>query len=197
MMMRQRIARLVSNTFNPFLVSFVIIVLLVLHTAKSPSGVFKWAAIALVFSVLPVFGFMVYQVRRKKLDSIFPEGQGQRNMIYLMSSLLAAVGCAVMWYLNAPRLLTVSFIAGLLAVLVFMLINIYWKISLHTAFISAAAAVLTLVFGVKVAWLFLLVPLVAWSRLELKMHTPAQVGAGAVLAAAIVSGVLWGFGVTV
>jgi membrane-associated phospholipid phosphatase len=193
--MRQRIARLVSNAFNPFLVSFIAIVLLVWHTAASPAGAFKWGAIALILSVIPVFSFMLYQLRRKKIDSIFPEGQGQRKLIYLVASVIGAIGCFVMWYLNAPKLLTYSFIAGMVAVVIFMVINIYWKISVHTAFISAAAVVLTVVFGVKAVWIFLLLPLVAWSRLELKMHTLAQVIAGAVLSAAIVSGVLWGFGV--
>jgi membrane-associated phospholipid phosphatase len=193
--MRQRIARLTSSLFNPFLVCFVTIILLVWHTTDSLASALKWAAIALVFSVLPVFTFVVYQVRRKKLESIFPEGQGQRKMIYILASVLAAIGCGVMWYFNAPRLLAVSFIAGLLAVVIFMIINFYWKISLHTAFISATAVVLTLVFGIRVAWVLVLLPLIGWSRLALKMHTLMQVTAGAVLAAGIVAGMFWGFGV--
>jgi membrane-associated phospholipid phosphatase len=193
--MKQKVARLVSNIFNPFLVSFVTIVLLVVHTSDSPAGALKWAAIALALSVVPVLAFIAWQVRRKKLDGFFPEGQGQRKVIYLIASVLAAVGCAVMWRFNAPALLTVSFVAGLAAVVIFMVINIFWKISLHTAFISAAAGVLTLVFGLKAAWVFIFLPLVGWSRLELKMHTLWQVIAGAVLALVIVSGVLWGFGV--
>jgi membrane-associated phospholipid phosphatase len=193
--MRQRIARLTSSLLNPFLVSFVTIVFIVLDSTDSVTGALKWTAIALALSVLPVFLFILYQVRRKKLDSIFPETTGQRRMIYVLATVVAAAGCGVMWSFEAPELLAVSFIAGLAAVIIFMAINLYWKISLHTAFISAAAVVLTLVFGVKAAWVFVFLPLVAWSRLELKLHTPAQVAAGAILAAAIVAGALWGFGV--
>ncbi|MGD0794444.1 MAG: hypothetical protein ABR958_02450 [Dehalococcoidales bacterium] len=193
--MRQRIAHLTSSLLNPFLVCFVTIIFLVAHTTNSVADAFKWAAIAMVFSIIPVFTFIVYQVRRKKLESIFPEGQGQRKMIYVLASALAAAGCGVMWYCGAPRLLAVSFIAGLLAVVLFMIINFYWKISLHTAFVSAAAVVLTIIFGIKAAWVFILLPQMAWSRLELKMHSAAQVLAGAVLAAGIVTVVFWGFGV--
>jgi len=193
--MKQKIARLISNILNPFLVSFICIIALVWHVAGSTSSAFKWAAVALLFSVIPIFSFIIFQVRRKKLEGIFPENQGQRKIIYIVASVLAAVGCAVMWFFNAPHLLTVCFIAGLAAVVVFMGINYYWKISLHTAFVSSAATVMTLVFGGIAAWLFVLLPLVAWSRLELKMHTPAQVVAGALLAAAIVTGVFLGFGV--
>lgn len=193
--MRQRIAHLTSTLLNPFLVCFIIIILLAWHTTNSLASALRWAVIALVFSVLPVFTFIVYQVRRKRLESIFPEEQGQRKMIYALASALAAIGCGVMWHFGAPRLLAVSFLAGLLAVVIFMIINYFWKISLHTAFISSAAVVLTVIFGIKAAWVFILLPLIAWSRLELKMHTPAQVITGAVLAAAIVTVVFWGFGV--
>jgi membrane-associated phospholipid phosphatase len=195
MIMRQRIARLISNIFNPFLISFITIVILVIDTTASAADALKWTIIALVLSVIPVFAFIIWQIRRKKLDSLFPEGQGQRKLIYLLACSLAAVGCAVMWFFKAPELLTVSFLAGFVAVIIFMLINLSWKISLHTAFISAAAVVLTLVFGVKAVWVFIFLPLVGWSRLELKMHTLAQVIVGAILSAVIVTGIFWGFGV--
>jgi membrane-associated phospholipid phosphatase len=194
-MMRQRIARLTSSLLNPFIVSFITIIFIVLDTSESVVDDLKWAAIALVLSVLPVFSFVVYQVRRKKLDSIFPETQGQRKMIYLLASVVAAAGCGVMWWFKAPELLAASFTAGLAAIVIFMAINLHWKISLHTAFVAAAAMMLTLAYGAKAAWVFVLLPLVAWARLELRLHTPAQVITGALLAAGIISGVLWGFGV--
>ena len=195
--MRQRIAHLTSSLLNPFLVSFITIIFIVMDSTDSVTGALKWTAISLVLSVIPVFTFVLYQVRRKKLESIFPETPVQRKMIYILASAVAAAGCGVMWSFKAPELLVVSFTAGLAAIVIFMAINLYWKISLHTAFISAAATMLTMAYGARVAWVFLLLPLVAWARLELKLHTPAQVVAGALLAAAIIIGALWGFGVVV
>ena len=193
--MSQKIARVVSNILNPFLVCFITVVLLVTHTVDSFSSAARWTAIALVFSVIPVFAFILVQVRRKKLDSIFPEGQGQRRVIYALASAISALGYVMMLRFSAPRLLAVSFLAGMLTVIVFMLINLYWKISLHTAFISAASVVLTVVYGAGAAWLFAILPVIGWSRLTLKLHTLTQVIVGAVLAAVIVSGIYWGFGV--
>ncbi|HTY81823.1 MAG TPA: hypothetical protein VMB24_03490 [Dehalococcoidales bacterium] len=168
---------------------------MVARTSDSVLGAAKWSAIALVFSVVPVFVFILVQVQRKKMESIFPEGQNQRRTIYALASVFSAVGYVMMLRFDAPKLLAVSFLAGLLTVIVFMLINLYWKISLHTAFISAGVVVLTVVYGANAAWLFVLLPLIGWSRLALKMHTPWQVIAGAVLAAGIVSGIYWGFGI--
>ena len=193
--MLQKFARVVSNILNPFLVCLITVVLLVTYTSDSFSSAAKWTAIALVFSVAPVFIFMFVQVKRKKMESMFPEGQGQRRVIYALASAFSAVGYVMMLRFGAPHLLAVSFLAGLLAVIIFMLINLYWKISVHTAFLSSAVVVLTVVLGGQAAWVFVLLPLVGWSRLTLKMHTLAQVIAGAVLGVVIISGIYWGFGV--
>jgi membrane-associated phospholipid phosphatase len=40
-----------------------------------------------------------------------------------------------------------------------------------------------------------LLPPVAWARIEMKQHSPVQVAVGAVLAAVIVALVFWGLGV--
>jgi membrane-associated phospholipid phosphatase len=62
-----------------------------------------------------------------------------------------------------------------------MLINSRWKISAHSAGLSGPLTVLAWIFGFKTLPLFLLIPLVGWSRLYLKAHTFWQVVAGTVL----------------
>ena len=188
-------ARVISYVLNPFLVSFVAIVVV---AAEASSGdlaeAAKWAAISLALSVLPVFAVVVYLVRQHRLDGIFVAPRRQRTRIYALASALGAIGCLVMWSLGAPDLLLTSFVAGFAAVVVFLVINLFWKISAHTAFVTASAAVLTIVYGAAGALTFALVPLIAWARIRLALHSPAQVAAGAVLAGGIVAAVFWAFG---
>jgi membrane-associated phospholipid phosphatase len=145
-------------------------------------------------SVLPILVVVIYLVRRKKLDGVFVNPRQQRTRIYLLASALGAIGYGLLWYLKAPELLAVTFATGLAEIVVFMAINLFWKISLHTAFMSGAVAVLIIVYGVAAAWTVLLLPPVAWARMELKQHSVVQVAAGAILAAAIVVGVFGGYG---
>jgi membrane-associated phospholipid phosphatase len=63
-------------------------------------------------------------------------------------------------------------------------ITAVWKISIHCAVASGSATILSLMFGPPLMLTYLLVALTAWSRVELKDHTTAQVVAGAVLGAA-------------
>jgi membrane-associated phospholipid phosphatase len=193
--MKERLSRLISNILNPFLVSFIIIMLFAFKDAASTIDAIKWALISVVLSVLPVFAVVIYLVRCKKLNGIFINPREQRNGIYLLASALGAISCGVLWYFRAPKLLAVTFTAGLVAIIIFMAINYFWKISLHTAFMAAAVAVLIIVYGVAAAWTFILLPPVAWSRMELKQHSATQVMTGAILAAAIVVGIFRGFGV--
>jgi membrane-associated phospholipid phosphatase len=192
--MKQRIAHLVSNILNPFLVSFITVILIVYKAANTIGDAVKWGVITLAISVIPVLAFIIYRAKRKKTNGFFPETLGERKPVYLLTSGFALLGCGVVWYLKAPELLIASFITGLAAVVIFMVINLFWKISLHSAFIAASAAMLTAVFGLKAVWVFLLLPLVGWARLELKMHTFAQVSAGAILSVAIITAMFWIFG---
>lgn len=105
-----------------------------------------------------------------------------------------AIGYGLLWSLGAPELLVATFAAGLAAIVIFTGINLIWKISLHTAFLAGAAAILIIVYGALAAWTLTLLPPVAWARVALKQHSALQVAAGAFVAAAIVAGIFWGYG---
>ncbi len=192
--MRKRIANLTSNILNPFLVSIVLILLLSFKSTSSALDAVKWLLISIAVSILPVFVVIIYLVRSQKLENIFVDVRKQRTKLYLLAIVCAGVGCIILPYLEAPLTLIVTFVAGLSAVVVFMCINFLWKISLHTALITASVAILIILYGSIAVVTVVLVPLIAWARIELKHHTLAQAAAGALLAALIVVVVFYLFG---
>jgi hypothetical protein len=193
-MTRQQIARTAANILNPYLLSFIIIILLAMESTSSTEEAIKWSLISLALSVFPVFTVVLYMVRRRKLNGIFINPRRQRSRIYLLAIFCAVIGYTVLILLDAPVLLRAAFLSGLIAVVVFMIINLFWKISLHTAFIAASVAVLIIVYGKTAAWTVIFIPLIAWARLEMRLHTPAQVSAGALLSVAVVTIVFGLFG---
>ena len=192
--MRERIANLTSNILNPFLVSLVLILLLSFKSTSSALDAVKWLLILIAVSILPVFSVIIYLVRKQRLESPFTNVRKQRTMIYLVAGACAGIGCIIFPYLGAPLALRAAFVAGLSAVVVFMCVNLLWKISLHTAFVTASVTVLIILYGSIAAVTVVLVPLIAWSRIELKHHSLAQVITGALLAASIVVVVFYLFG---
>jgi len=184
---RKRIANLISNILNPFLVSLILILLLSFGATSSILDALKWALVLTAFSVVPVYLAIIYLVRSGRLDNVFTNVRRQRTKIYLLAGGWAVVGCVVLLYLKAPpRLLAVS-VAGFLTAIIFMCINLWWKISLHTAFIAASVTLLVILYGWVAVVAIVLLPLMFWARMELKRHSLAQVVAGALLSTLIVA----------
>ena len=192
--MIKRIANLTSIIFSPFLVGLALILLVSFESTASILDAIKWSLILIALSILPIYLVAVYLVRSNKLDGILVSIRQQRSKIYALAAILAGIGCIILFYLKAPLIMLALFATGFFGTAIFMGINLWWKISLHTAFIAASVALLVILYGFMAAVAIVLILLVAWSRLELESHSPAQLVAGALLAISILPAVFYLFG---
>lgn len=188
---RQRIANLTSNILNPFLISLAVILLFSFSSTASTFEAIKWSLISMGLSIVPIFLVLLYLVHSGGLDDIFTNVRQQRTKIYLAAGVSAIAGYFILAYLKAPPILVAGFGAVLSMALVFMLINLWWKISVHTGCIAASSIVLVMLYGWTAVVTVPLVPLTAWSRIELEHHSLAQAVSGAVLAALIAAVVFY------
>lgn len=182
---RQKIASLTSNILNPFLISLAVILLFSFSSTATFSEAMKWALITMGISIVPIFLVIVYVVHGGGFDDIFTSVRQQRTKIYLAAGVSAILGYLVLTYMKAPPILVASFTAVLSMAAIFMVINLRWKISVHTGCIAASSMVLVMLYGWNAAVTVPLVPLTAWSRVELEEHSLAQAVTGALLAALI------------
>ena len=192
--MIKRIANLTSIIFSPFLVGLALILLVSFESTASILDAIKWSLILIALSILPIYLVVVYLVRSNRLDGILISIRQQRSKIYALAAILAGIGCIILFYLKAPLIMLALFVTGFFGTAIFMGINLWWKISLHTAFIAASVTLLVILYGFMAAIAIVLIPLVAWSRLELESHSPAQLVAGALLAISILPAVFYLFG---
>ena len=192
--MRKRVVNLISSVLSPWLVSLVVILLLSFESARSPLDALKWSLLLIAISIVPVYLVIAYLVRNHRLGNRFVDTRRQRTKIYLLASICALVGCVSLLYLGAPLILVAASVAGLSAIVVFMFINLWWKISIHSAFIAASVTVLVIQYGSIAAVTVVLLPLIAWARIELEHHSVSQVTIGALLATLIVVVVFYLFG---
>lgn len=65
------------------------------------------------------------------------------------------------------------------------LVTVFWKISIHMVLDTTGILLTNLLLGWHFWPLFILIPVVAWARLRLRRHTPAQILAGVLLSAVI------------
>ncbi len=134
------------------------------------------------FSLMPGLVLLIL-VRLGYLDQVYPEDRNKRGILLLLGTLCYTLGWVGLYWLGATLLVLVSAATFVVSTLLVWWVNRYWKISIHAAGVGGAACILLVSFG-GAAWPFLLsLPSIAWARLYLRVHTPAQIGVGAVLGA--------------
>jgi membrane-associated phospholipid phosphatase len=143
-----------------------------------------WGLLAALFvAVLPTI-FVDYGIRHGRFADRNVGDRRPRLMLLAFITASVAAGLILLLTLGAPGLLT-GYLAFMLAsVAVLALITTVWKISIHCSVASGSVAILALAYGPFVLPGYLLVALLAWSRVALGDHTVAQVIGGTVLGGA-------------
>src|SRR5205807_7157458 len=132
-----------------------------------------------LFAALIPLGYIIRQVRRRRLTDyhVGRREQRPRPMLVGVASVLAGLG--VLALLGAPRALVALVGAMAVGLATATLVTLFWKISVHVAVVAGTVVILVLVFGPTLLALAPAVALVGWARVEVGDHTPAQVMAGA------------------
>ncbi|EKF87008.1 phosphatase PAP2 family protein [Methanobacterium formicicum] len=175
----ETLANFISTVSNPPFVA--IPVFLIINYTLLYGGDWLWfSAISIFFvSILPIITSSLW-IKKKNLEVDMPRRQ---DRIYPLLLVIASyiTGVAVLYILGAPPLTTVLMICYLNNTIIVLLFSLYWKISIHAMGIAGPATAIIYLFGWYGVLFSLLVPLVLWSRLYLKRHTPAQLIVGTVL----------------
>lgn len=185
--MRKKLAESISEIINPILVSLIAIALLSYESTTSTTDAIKWAAILIFLCVVPVYLTAYILVRMGRLEGIFNNTREKREQLYLAACICAGTALLILYSSGAPEQMVATITATFAAGITFALINLKWKISIHTAFITGFVVLAILLYGWPMALLGGLVIAVAWSRVELKWHTSGQVVAGIVATTLIMS----------
>jgi membrane-associated phospholipid phosphatase len=72
-----------------------------------------------------------------------------------------------------------------IATVVLLVVNRFWKVSVHAAGVTGPIFALVFVFGIMLFPLSLIIVLVSWSRIKLKKHTLAQTIVGSIIPIAV------------
>ena len=189
-------ARALSAVFTPFYLSLVGMTVLFTfsYLSQMPWG-YKLSVLAMVyfFTILKLYrnyhGWTLIQLSRK-----------ERRVVPYLLSIVSYYACFyVMRLYNIPHFMGNILMAALVIQIVCALINVWWKISTHTAAIGGVVGALlafSFIFMFNpITWLcfsLVLSGLVGTSRIILRQHTLSQVttgfGVGVLIAFVIILG---------
>jgi membrane-associated phospholipid phosphatase len=178
---RLRVARLVGEVLSPPPILVALALVVAWASSPTPAMAVLWGAVAALFaSVLP-YGLILRGVRRGRLSDRNISLREQRVRFGGVAIASILLGLAVLAASDAPADMVALLASIAVGVACGWVITLWWKISVHAAIAAGAATVLTLVFGPALLAAWPLVALIAWSRVQVGDHTPAQVLAGVAL----------------
>jgi len=153
----------------------------------------RWRLIAIVGTfiftgILPAIPIWL-MMKRGEVHDLFISRREERTLPYLFSFMAYIFWTLFLWRtLQFPMFIVSMGIGSVLSILIIVVVNLKWKISAHAAGIGGlCGSVFGMCYrtGINPVWFFTVVfiisALVAFSRLELKAHTPGQVLAGYVV----------------
>jgi len=127
------------------------------------------------------YALILRGVRRGRLSDKNISVRAQRIRFGVVAIGAILTGLAVLAAFDAPAEL-VALLASIAAGMACgWVVTLWWKISVHAAIAAGAATVLVFVFGPALLVVWPLVAVIAWSRVQVGDHTPAQVLAGVAL----------------
>ncbi len=174
----QRTARALTEVGAPAVLLGVLPVVLSLATADTVAVGIAWAVVTAVFFAIAPFTWVLVGVRRGRLTDHHIGRRSQRRGPLLVGLACMIIGWLIALVGHAPATLVAYLGTVLLEAATAVAVTLVWKISLHSWIAALGATALVIVFG---PWALLTIPLVAgvaWSRVRLGDHSPAQVGAG-------------------
>ena len=188
-------ARVLSMLFTPFYLPLVAMVAMFVFSYLSILDLsYKLIVLTLVYAMTILLPTLLIHTYRNYQGWTSTElGVKERRMIPYIISILCYFLCFyVMNIFHMPAFMGSIVVAALFIQIVCAIINIWWKISTHTAAIGGffgALSALSLIFDFNPLWwlclILLLAGLVGTSRMILRQHTLAQVVMGFLTGAAV------------
>ena len=181
-------ARVISMVFTPFYLPTVgLICLFMFSYMRQLPWSYKFQLLTMVYLltvVLPTV--LIHLYRRHHGWSLIDLGQKERRAVPYVISILCYFLCIyLMEFLHIPHFMMTIVTAALFIQITCAMINVWWKISTHTAAIGGVAGALFVFaefFGFNPIWwlslTLILAGILGTSRMILRQHSLAQVVAG-------------------
>lgn len=177
-------AKAVSFFLSPVFVLFPIPFILISKFSPDFSDALKWSIFSYAF-ILVVVVFVIAGVMFGVFTNFDVSKREQRPLLFSFSAFVIFCYLLALIILHGPKILFLAVFAIIFGLIIMTVVNRWIKASVHVA--TATAVLLLIGFAYKgyFFWLLSLVPLLAWSRVKVKGHTPKETIIGGILGVAI------------
>ena len=176
--MAKKVAKWISIvTVVPFIGLFVLTTLYLLRPAVYGNE-FSWYIFSLLFlTFIPLSAYLL----KDKIPKYKDKGrQGERRLAFIMAVIGYVSGNVLSFVFNAPNGFKTIFLAYLFSGIILTFINavVGHKASGHAAGVSGPFTLLLYFISFRYFFIYIILPLVFWSRLKLGRHKIGQLLSG-------------------
>jgi membrane-associated phospholipid phosphatase len=175
-----RLAAVVSIIGHPLLTAALFTLFVTCYLFDGEQAVAS-SVIVTGLVILPVAWWNYHNTKKGSYSNFDVSVRTQRHSFYGVLTGLAGLATLTLWLTGQPAALLCGMGAALLLLVLSGLVNLYLKASLHTSFSVFFSFTLMNVHCGAGAILLAFSAAIAVSRVILKRHTPAEVGAGAII----------------
>ena len=183
-MIKEKIATFISFTFGGEVWLPIILFITFLKSGLPHSILIYLLPLTFFLEfIIPFSGFYLL-IKLKKVSDWDVTKRKQRYPLIETAAVSWTIALIFIYFLGNAFLFHVFLTLFVLGALIGF-ITYFWKISYHAALNTTAVILLNYFFDGKLLWLYLIIPVVCWSRFVLKKHTISQLLAGILLSAAV------------
>ena len=173
-------ARAISFFLGPVFILFPALFILVTKFSQDYSHALKWTMFSYIF-VLFVALFVIAGVMFGFFSNLDVSKKEQRPLLFSFSAFAMFCYFISLFVLNGPKILFIALFAIVLGLIAVAILNKWIKASIHVATLTAVVLFIGIVYKGYFFLLLTLIPLLAWSRIKTKEHSPGETIVGSIL----------------
>jgi membrane-associated phospholipid phosphatase len=177
----QYLADFISKFVSPPTIAIVATVCFSLWSPIGLGSLYPALSILLCFSLFAFLPFLpVLYFYRKNVVDLYVSKKETRTPFFLFAIALYSFA-AIIFFATSTKIMFLLALGYTFVTVILLVVNRFWKVSVHSAGVTGPIFALFFVFGVVVLPLSLIILLVSWSRIKLKKHTFRQTLVGTLI----------------
>ncbi|MFP4498159.1 MAG: hypothetical protein ACLFQV_08105 [Vulcanimicrobiota bacterium] len=186
------LALFISVILSPFLIIPAFTVIITDNYSTNKHEFIAWTFIIIFFSTIVPLLNVYIAVKMGKITDIHVAVREERKEPFVVAMISLLIATLILQNIGAPKEVAALGWVMLVNGILFFIITLYWKISMHLSIFAGLLVSLMALVSFKYIWGFLLLPVLIWARIRRRRHNIYQ-GIVATLLSAICTGVLLKF----
>ncbi len=170
-----KVARTISYIFDGSFISIPIFLIICLMVVDNKMEAISWAFVCLLFGTVIPYLYVSLLYRKKEINDMHIPKKENRIKPLLVSCVSYTMCFVILYILNGPLFLKSIFAVSVVSTVIFTIITYFWKISLHSSWITFIVITFNILFGRWMLLMIPLIPVIGWARVRIKKHTINQV----------------------